>query len=174
MQFWWFCLLFLVYLQIGPSIAGYTVHANQGCMKTMDACKPWMTHTHPLWCDNHFWWQKTGRKHLDLVGLSENRWKMKKWGFIFWGKVQNDKRPTRSPWFLHAILAQENRFPCGFALYGAVGSSGLTSHACPSVLDITFFGSLWFSFTPTRSFKCCRALSGSWKKSYLPDSPFKS
>ena len=46
----------------------------------MAACKPWMTYTHPLWCENHFWWPKTGRKHLDLVGLSENGWKMvNKW-----------------------------------------------------------------------------------------------
>jgi len=80
MQFWWFFWLFFVYLQIVLTKAGYTVHANQGCMLSMAACKPWMTYTHPLWCENHFWWPKTGRKHPDLVGLSENGWKMvNKW-----------------------------------------------------------------------------------------------
>ena len=66
MQFWWDCVLFLVYLQIWPSIAGYTVHANQGCMETLDTCKQWMTHTHPLWCDKSFLRAKTGRKHPEM------------------------------------------------------------------------------------------------------------
>ena len=103
----------------------------------MAAYKPWMTHTHPLWCDIHFWWQKNGRKHPDLVVLCENRWKMaKQWkmgNYLLgqsaeWYKInaivqvlstRNFWYPTRPSWILHAILARGDRF----ALYGAVGSS---------------------------------------------------
>ena len=75
---------------------------------------------------------KTGRIHPYLVWLSENRWIM---GINLlrqraeWYKINAIVQvlsmrkfwyPTRPPWILHVILARGNRFPCGFALYGAV------------------------------------------------------
>ena len=70
--------------------------------------------------------------------LCENRWKMaKQWKMVNsllgqsaeWYKINVIVQvcstgkfwyPTRPPWILHAILARRDRFPCCFALYGAV------------------------------------------------------
>ena len=94
------------------------LHVNHGCIQTMDD-----PHIIPLWCDIHFWWQKYGRKHPDLVVLCENRWKMaKQWkmgNYLLgqsteWYKINAIVQvlstrkfwyPTRPPWTLHAISA---------------------------------------------------------------------
>ena len=78
------------------------------------------------------------RKHPDLVGLSENRWKMaKKWkkGYKSFGancRIVQDQRYCTGAFNTQILIPHtanrsfacdfgpQKRIPCGFALYGAV------------------------------------------------------